>query len=192
MGAFLPGVSLAVLLTLFIFDSGQSGLIWPAFLLGILVGTTFSVTVAFSVAGRLGYRKVQAKREDREFEKSKENALKSKELSEQQKLDKALALKDKGSEPVTPRRRATEDDEAVGVIDPAKDPELAQWAQESGVGLELTGETLAQSRVSWTLTESSQEEPSIFQVASEVHSSRFAYVPKKLQEACDDKKVFYI
>ena len=50
VGAFLPGVSLAVLITLYAFDSGQSGLIWDAFLLGILVGTAFTATVILDLS----------------------------------------------------------------------------------------------------------------------------------------------
>merc|ERR1719487_1932777 len=77
VGAFLPGVSLAVLLTLFVFDSGQSGLIWSAFLLGILVGTAFSASVAFFLKGKLEFGKMKLKREETK-------ALKQKTLDEEQ------------------------------------------------------------------------------------------------------------
>ena len=51
VGAFLPGVSLAVLLTVYAFDSGQSPpVIWEAFLLGILVGTAFTATVILDLS----------------------------------------------------------------------------------------------------------------------------------------------
>ena len=91
VGAFLPGVSLAVLLTVYAFDSGQSPpVIWEAFLLGILVGTAFSVTVAFCVAGRFGYRRMTKRREDIKFERLRTKAREDKARRDAEAAERAL------------------------------------------------------------------------------------------------------